>query len=141
MGLLGLALCCAVLVGCGARAQVSGKVLYEDGSPVSKGKVSGESEDGIRISAPIGADGAYSLYELAPGDGVPAGKTYKLWITGVNEVKPSGEKMRDPDLGTVDVMVTIPLIHSDFTSPQFTKLTLKVPGGGSIDHEIKVKKP
>jgi len=82
-----------VLAGCGrgaAKAQVSGKVLYKDGS-VPKGGVcvvrfepAADSPAEIRKTATgsIEADGSFQLSTQKPGDGIYLGKynvTFAVW--------------------------------------------------------------
>lgn len=137
MGLLGLALCCAVLVGCGARAQVSGKVLYEDGSPVSKGHIYAQTEDGkTAVYGLIKENGSYKLGDPTnPGTGVPAGKMYKVWI-----IPP--EDAAAVDSGVTAKAAVKVSVHPDYTDMSKTPLTMEVPGGSApFEHDVKVKKP
>jgi hypothetical protein len=68
----------AVLAGCGGgRYPVNGRVVYEDGSPLTEGMVVGETtEGGTRAMAQgsVRGDGTFSWGTLKPGDGARPGK-------------------------------------------------------------------
>ncbi|WP_425395170.1 hypothetical protein [Aeoliella sp.] len=90
------------VVGCGSdTAQVSGKVHYEDGSPVEgairviRFEPTDATADGRKVaSGRLAEDGSYELMTKRPGDGVSKGK-YKVTFTvlespqtGVSLIKP-----------------------------------------------------
>ncbi len=136
---------CVLLVGCGGRAQVSGKVTFEgDGTPLTRGNVKALSDDGVAVKGTIKEDGTYLLYELKPGDGIPSGKKYKVWLANTTEKVPSTQKVLDDRIGE---MVPAPptivqLVDSTYITPNSTPLELDVPKGtASISHDIVVKKP
>src|SRR5262245_58050508 len=66
------------VTGCGSgRYSVSGRVLYQDGSPVTEGVVVGESEDaGTKVMArgSVQPDGTFRWGTERPGDGARPGK-------------------------------------------------------------------
>ena len=68
-----------VACGCGGKCQVSGKVTFSDGTPLTFGTVNFTSSD-VLCKGQIEADGTYRMRTLKPGDGVPPG-TYKIYIT------------------------------------------------------------
>jgi len=70
-----------LLPGCGSdRVQISGTVVYEDGSPLAEGTVCGElSEGGSHMVQGNVTNGAFSLGTTSPGDGAKPGK-YKIMI-------------------------------------------------------------
>jgi hypothetical protein len=69
--------------GCGSgRYSVSGRVTYEDGTPVPAGTVIGEAAvDGkpVSVQGNIEADGSFSWGTERPGDGAPPGN-YKVVV-------------------------------------------------------------
>jgi hypothetical protein len=76
-----LLLAVLLLGGCGSgRVEISGTVVYEDGTPVEEGTVCGELVDGgaYMIQGTI-KNGAFTLGTGKPGDGVRPGK-YKIMI-------------------------------------------------------------
>jgi hypothetical protein len=63
--------------GCGGRYDVTGKVVYEDGSPVPAGTVLAEARvDGklVALQGNIEPDGSFTLGGLKPGDGALPGQ-------------------------------------------------------------------
>jgi hypothetical protein len=69
--------------GCGnGQPQVTGLVLFEDGSPLDQGMVVCEMRDGSRPVMARGAlarDGTFRLGTKQPGDGAPPGK-YRVLV-------------------------------------------------------------
>jgi hypothetical protein len=72
-----------LLAGCGSgRYPVSGRVTYEDGTPVEAGTVIGETTiDGVPVGVQgnIGQDGTFTWGTERPGDGALPG-TYKVLV-------------------------------------------------------------
>ena len=139
-----LALFCVFLIGCGGRAQVSGKVAFEDGAPLTKGSLRAKTEDGVQVKGMLKEDGTFTLYDLKPGDGIPSGKQYKIWIVNAIELIPSTQQIFDADLGknVPGPPTERPLIQREFTDADMSPITLDVPGGSpKITHDITVKKP
>jgi hypothetical protein len=70
------------LTGCGSgRFPVTGRVLFEDGSPLEEGQVICESQEGeVKVMARgvLARDGSFRLGTERPGDGVPPGKYHVL---------------------------------------------------------------
>ena len=68
----------AGVAGCGGgRYAVHGRVVYEDGSPVTEGIVIGEKAEGdrrVRAQGNVKSDGTFSWGTLRPGDGAEPGK-------------------------------------------------------------------
>ena len=71
------------LAGCsGGKYPVRGTVTLDDGTPVTKGLVVFEREDGgepITARGAVGSDGQYELSTEKAGDGVPVGR-YKVLV-------------------------------------------------------------
>ncbi len=82
-----------ILMGCGGSSsfvptyEVKGKVLLPSGKPLSTGRVTFVSTDGLvpEVSGEIQSDGTFSLTTRSPGDGAAPGK-YKV------RVEPAGRK-------------------------------------------------
>jgi hypothetical protein len=93
------ALTCSSLIGCGGRStyQVSGRVQYADGSPLTGGtriirlEPTDDTTAEIRkvASGYIEPDGTFEMFTRKPGDGVIAGK---YWVTFSVMDKPMGGK-------------------------------------------------
>ena len=70
--------------GCGDnRYPVHGKVIREDGAPISESMVVLESldrEPNITVRGDVDSDGSFELGTTKPGDGAPAGK-YRVKVT------------------------------------------------------------
>jgi hypothetical protein len=91
------------LVGCGGRTtyQVTGRVQYKDGSPITGGariirlEPADDTTAEIRkvASGEIAPDGSFNMYSRVPGDGVIPGK-YVVTFTVMD--KPLGGKMLIP---------------------------------------------
>lgn len=65
------------VAGCGAgRYPVTGRVVYDDGSPLPEGSVVGESTDGGPVMArgSVKSDGRFEWGTDRPGDGAKPGK-------------------------------------------------------------------
>lgn len=67
-----------LLIGCSDNVNVSGKVVFSDGTPVSKGKAVFENEKYL-YSGQIQSDGSFTLGVLKDGEGIPPGK-YRVGI-------------------------------------------------------------
>jgi hypothetical protein len=69
--------------GCGSgRYPVHGRVLYEDGRPLTEGNVIGESTDGgeiVMAQGDVRSDGTFRWGTLKPGDGARPGK-YRIAV-------------------------------------------------------------
>ena len=133
----------ASVIGCGRRTQVSGTVTFEDGTLLTVGNIkarTGDNEGEIRGN--IAEDGTFVLFEVKPGDGIPAGKQYKVWIVNAIEKVPSTEMMMIEGRSIPAPPTNKQLIHRDYTTEHSTPLTLDVPKGSSnITYDITVKVP
>jgi hypothetical protein len=73
-----LALAALTAAGCSSgRYPVTGRVTYEDGSPLTEGSVVGESTDGgspVMARGTVGRDGRFEWGTERPGDGARPGK-------------------------------------------------------------------
>ena len=114
-----LGVCLLLCVGCGKNVKVSGKVTFDDGSPLSIGMVIFRS-GATQSKAPIEKDGSYIVGTLKTGDGLPRGQ-YQVYITGAIDSKgisATGAALSPP----------VELVDSKFTSPETSDLTCEVKG-------------
>jgi len=125
------------LVGCSPNSKVTGKVTFEDGSPLTVGEVIFESET-LQARGTIDTSGKYTMGTIKEKDGVPLGK-YRVYIGGAAE--PTGNMI--PYGGGRDSTATRPemrpLIGSKFFLPASSGLTCDVNGPTVFD--ITVTKP
>ena len=93
--------------GCGGPnlAPVPGRVVYDDGSPVTGGEVSLHPADDPTVPSPVGyvkPDGSFALFTDRPGDGVRPGR-YKVAVApptddyGPKNPRPIDPKFAHPD--------------------------------------------
>jgi len=117
-------------VGCSKGVSVQGKVVFEDGAPLTTGEVRlvGGSKT---FSGTIQKDGTFVMQGATPGSGIEPG-TYKVAIVGAFEVV--GGSGADDDYGT-----TRPLIALKYSDPENSGLTHTVKGNETV--EFKVTSP
>lgn len=104
-----LALVALAAGGCGPpRHPVSGRVVFEDGSPLAEGSVVGETTiDGKTVMArgTVGPDGAFAWGTDKPGDGARPGK-YRVIVLprtlGDAEIAQGALPAVDPKFGNPD---------------------------------------
>ncbi|MDR1053082.1 MAG: hypothetical protein LBL39_02810 [Planctomycetaceae bacterium] len=112
------------LLGCGvSNPPVSGKVTFEDGTPLTSGEVIFALSGGEEYFAKgkIGDDGTYSLHEYTIGkesgkSGCKAGD-FKVFISGTSIIK-MDEKTK----------ATTHIIDQNYANKDKTPLKVKVPG-------------
>ncbi len=151
-GSLILFACAALLCGCGDSGtatiyQVSGKVIYSDGSPVTSGMVIFSSGK-VEALADIKKDGTFTLKSAVGGksvDGAPAGN-YRVHIVnggGEDLNIDSKEKTveKEGENTTPDSDAAPPeIVAEKFRSPDTSEISVEV----SADNKsvtIKVEKP
>lgn len=129
-----LALFCAVVLvacaGCGGRSQVSGKVVFSDGTPLTVGTVN-FTDGKVACKGQIESDGTFKMRTFKPGDGVPAG-TYKVFITDTLQFGNSGRTVttgKDDDAASYEMIGKstnmIPHIYSNPDESPFPQVTVK----------------
>jgi len=119
-----LLVCSCLIVGCGDRVTVSGRITFPDGEPLTEGSVVFESEN-YQAYSYIGADGSYSLGEVEPGDGIRPGE-YKIRILASTG-------------GGSDGAPLVNLVDSKYESTATSGLTCTVKG--KMTFGISVTKP
>lgn len=113
-----------LFAGCG-KAQVTGKVTFSDGTPLTTGTVV-FTKPRFQSGGTLNAQGEYRLSSYKPNDGTQKGE-YKVYITGAEmEPEKEGEDRK-------------PLIDAKFMSPETSGLICNVKGSTAFD--IKVEKP
>jgi len=115
--LLFLLFACFFVSGCGsAHEPLSGKVTFEDGSPLPKGEVIFVT-DSFQAVGTIQEDGTYTVGSLGMADGLPPG-TYRVYISEAVE-----HLGGDIDAPTDDR----PLVAAKYTAADTSGLTCEVP--------------
>jgi hypothetical protein len=118
------------LLGCGTSNQrVSGKVTFEDGTPLTSGEVIfalGDSEEYF-AKGKIGSDGTYTLHEHVIGkesgkSGCKSGE-FKVFIAGTSTHKTQENNEKKPELIRTDI------IDQNYAQRDKTPLKATVPGG------------
>src|SRR5262245_1334962 len=74
-----------VACGCSGRVEVTGRILYEDGTPVDGGTIIGEATVNgklVAVQGNINPDGSFTLGGEKPGDGALPG-SYRILVMPV----------------------------------------------------------
>jgi hypothetical protein len=121
-----------LIIGCSKKTQVSGKVTFEDGSPLTAGEVRFESS-GFLASGKIQSDGTYRLGSAADADGVPKG-SYKVSIFAMDE---SGTKT---GMLPGDAPVPKSLVTEKYRSGETSGLVCEVNGSTTFDITVEKSK-
>jgi hypothetical protein len=121
----------AFLVGCGdGQYAVHGRVVYEDGSPLTEGTVVGamtEGETKVMAQGSVKSDGTFSWGTKRPGDGARPGK-YRVVVLP----RAVGEKEASQGM--------LPAVDPKYSKPQTSGIDFEVkPGKNELN--ITVTKP
>jgi hypothetical protein len=121
----------ACLPGCGGgRYAVHGRVVYEDGSPLTEGIVVGETTEGearVMAQGSVRGDGTFSWGTVRPGDGAIPGK-YRVVVL------PRAVGEAEAAQGMV------PVVDPKFSKPETSGIDFEVKPGQN-DLNITVTKP
>ena len=128
-----------LIIGCSSKVSVTGKVTFEDGSPLEQGQVMMESA-GYRVAGTIQQGGRFSLGELKDGDGVLPGE-YDVWIVGTYVYPPPSEGHEREVPASMRYGSEENLVHSKFNMRSKSGLTCTVAKNGPIEYNITVSKP
>jgi hypothetical protein len=121
-----------VAVGCKQGSRVSGKVTFEDGSPVPRGTVmfSGEKTS---FQGAI-KNGTYAVGVTRDSQKIPLGK-YKVWLANTPRI----ETVYDKHGNATTAQVTFAAVMPEFASNKNTPLEADITSGGSLTYDITVK--
>lgn len=114
--------------GCNSQGWVpaGGKVVYEDGSPVTSGSVVFTTES-FMATGNINHDGTYALSSLKEGDGLPVG----MYTVLVSASEPSANNSE----------VSVDLVDPVYANRKQALLKATVEKGGKNQFDFTVKKP
>jgi hypothetical protein len=133
---------CVCLIGCGKNVPLQGKVLYDDGTPITVGMVNFTTDKNLSRGK-IQPDGSYAMGTKKEKDGLPPG-IYKIYITGAEipiEPKEKPEVQLDENEQPVAQMPRYQqLVGKEYMTASTTPLTCEVPVNGN-SFDIIVKKP
>lgn len=110
--------------GCNDQQPLTGKVTFDDGSPVTVGTVV-FSSDKVQSFGVIKPDGTYSVSTSQTNDGLPPG-TYTVYLSGVDDIQKKKVVGGDGSESEEDVRTS--LIDPKFTSSTTSGLTFTVDG-------------
>ncbi len=121
-----------VCVACSSKEQLTGRVFFDDGEPLTFGTVY-LTDEMMMYRGSIGKDGSFDVGELRDGDGLPAG-TYKVWLEDVNTWEPVLDKNGERTDKIIETIVMDRKYAKRFTSD----LTVEVKPGEKNTLEIRV---
>ncbi len=122
-------------LGCGGGGVgVSGKVTFEDGTPLTTGEVAFRTNS-FAATGKINPDGTYSLSSSKEGDGVPKG-TYQVTVKAIQSVDPPPGALSDPNYKPEPAKI---LVDLKFADPAKSGLSCEV--SGKTTYDIKVTPP
>jgi hypothetical protein len=110
-----------LLSGCDSKQQLTGKVTFSDGEPLTVGTVVFSTPTFIS-RANIGSGGTFNVGTNKEGDGIPPG-TYKVFVIGAEVADPKDSSG----------MSMLPIVAKEFTSESSTPLTVTIPGTKTFD--------
>ncbi|MDR1484320.1 MAG: hypothetical protein LBT09_05810 [Planctomycetaceae bacterium] len=116
------------VIGCGNNVQQSGRVIFEDGSPVPCGTICFLG-DNYQASGEIQPNGQFTIGSTRANNGLLPGN-YKVIIAGSQKVIGVGDEGQP---------LFEELVDGNFTDPEKTPLTAAVQGNSS-SLEFKVAK-
>jgi hypothetical protein len=119
------------LAGCGGgRYPVHGRVVYEDGNPLTEGQVVGEMTEGetrVMAQGSVKSNGTFSWGTQRPGDGAKPGK-YRVVVLS----RAVGEREASQGM--------LPAVDRKYANPQTSGIDFEVkPGKNEL--KITVTKP
>ena len=124
---------CFCATGCSNGTRVSGKVTFDDGSPLTVGTVVFETEI-LQFTGDIQKDGTYRMSADGGKSGIPNG-SYKVAIA--NAFEGTGEFV---EIARDTLQETMrPLVNAKFQQTSLSDLTCEVNGATTFD--ITVTRP
>jgi hypothetical protein len=122
-----------LITGCSGKVKVSGKVTFEDGTPLTTGEVRFESANAL-VSGNIQSDGSYQLGSAAAADGIPKG-SYKISVLAMDT---SGINLGPP---TNDTLPPKQLVAEKYRSGKTSGLVCEVNSTTTFDFTVEKAKP
>ncbi|MDR3233633.1 MAG: hypothetical protein LBT46_08235 [Planctomycetaceae bacterium] len=123
-----------IISGCGSGVRVSGKVTFDDDSPMALGTIMFDS--GLQVySGAMRSDGTYSLGVTQDRQRIPAGK-YKVWFSATARI----ERLYGKDGKPVEPprQLVFSQIQEDYTGFDRTSLEADVQTGNrTFDFVVK----
>ena len=140
--LLPLFFCVLTVTGCSGNVQVTGKVTFPDGEPLSTGQVVFENEK-VSAMGKLSEDGSYTLGTDKEKNGIPKGN-YRVYITGAvtyGEAPqiPAAGGGYNPSGNSALLPSSISLIDRKYRSAETSELVVDVKGG--MNYDITVGRP
>jgi len=142
--ILGLVVLTAIFctVGCSGNVQVTGKVTFPDGTPLTVGKVTFET-DKFSASGPLKEDGTYRLGTLSERDGIPPGQ-YKVFIAGAmqqggtsNVSVPTASGGGPRATTSTEMPVFMPAVAPKYTTASNSGITCDVKKSMTFNFEVE----
>jgi len=124
------------VAGCSGRAQVSGKVTFSDGTPLTCGVVNFTNDSTICKGDINREDGTFKMRTFKPGDGVPPG-TYKVYLTQTSDFHDSGKTAQTGDASYTVMGVATSTVPNKYGNPDESGLTVTVKGSMKYDITIE----
>ena len=142
--MMGLVVVLVILcsAGCSKNARVSGKVTFPDGSPLTVGIVTFETETYV-ATGPLKEDGTYTIGSLSDRDGLPRG-SYKVYIAGA--MQPAGtQNMNVPTASatggqgmmTMAMPMFVPAVAPKYTKADSSGITCEVKKSMTFDFRVE----
>jgi len=126
--------------GCSGRAQVTGKVTFTDGTPLTCGVVNFANDTTICKGEIDKTDGTFKMRTFKPGDGVPPG-TYKVYITETMKFGDTGNEVKTGDVGFSTIGIATDLVDPKYGNPDESGLSVTVKGSMKYDITLEGQAP
>ena len=130
------------LVGCSRNAKVSGKVTFPDGSPLTVGKVTFETET-FTASGTLKEDGSYTIGTLSENDGLPPG-VYQVYVAGamkqggsINMKVPTASSSGGQEMSSKAMPMYTPAVAPKFTKASTSGITCDVKKSMKFDFQVE----
>jgi len=128
--------------GCSNKVQVSGKVTFPDGSPLTVGKVSFETESFVATGT-LKEDGTYILGTDSERDGIPRG-TYKVYVAGaMQQIGTQDMAVQTAGAGggmersTMEMPLFVPAVAPRFSKADTSGITCEVKKSMTFNFEVE----
>jgi hypothetical protein len=119
----------AFFIGCNKGNSVTGKVMFPDGSPLTRGEVTFSTPSFVAAGM-IQPDGTYSIRANNMKEGIPAG-TYSVTVKAYEDIQ------ANPDGIMEDIKPAKSLIDTKYTLPATSGLTCEVTGTTTFDINVE----